>query len=54
MNADRGSTTAVDAMRAAEGPDRDRAMRAWCGSVWTAIADNRETVADLLRQHGIV
>jgi len=54
LPADRGSMTAVDVMRATEGPDRDRAIHAWCESVWAAYAPtSRETAASLLRQHAI-
>jgi hypothetical protein len=51
---ERGSMTAVDVMREPEGPDRDRAIREWCVSVWAAFVDSRKTVIDLFRQHGII
>lgn len=51
---DRGSLTVVDVMEAPEGPERHRAIHAWCASVWTAFAGSRKTVAELLRRHGIV
>ena len=50
----RGSMTAIDVMAAPAGAARDRAIHAWGASVWEAFADNRQTVVDLLRQHGIV
>jgi Family of unknown function (DUF5946) len=50
---DRGSMTAADVMAAPPGPERDRAIDAWCVSVWNAFADSRQTVVDLLNQHGI-
>ena len=49
----RGDMTAVDVMAAPEGPERDAAIHAWCASVWTAFADNRQLVADLVREFGI-
>ena len=51
---ERGSITAVDVIGAAPGSDRDRAIDAWCASVWEAFHDNHQTVAALLAQHGIV
>jgi hypothetical protein len=51
---DRGSMTAIDVMTAPEGPERDRAIHAWCASVWEVFAGNRQAIADLLRQDGIV
>ena len=50
---DRGSMTVVDVMAAPGGPERNRAIHAWCASVWAAFADGRQTVAELLRQEGI-
>lgn len=54
LPADRGSMTAVDVMASAEGPERDRAIRAWCASVWDACAGSRGQVVELLRQHGVL
>jgi len=51
---DRGSVTAVEVMTLREGPERDSAIHGWCASVWAAYVDDRETVAGLLRQYGIV
>jgi hypothetical protein len=51
---DRGSMTAVEVMRASEGAERDRAIDAWCRSVWAAFADSRAAVVALLGQFGIV
>ena len=45
--------TAADVMQAPPGPERDRAIDAWCASVWTAFVDSRPIVVDLLKQHGI-
>ena len=49
----RGSMTAVDVMLAPPGPERDRAIDAWCASVWNAFIESRPIVVDLLKQHGI-
>ena len=50
---ERGSMTVVDVVEAPEGPERARAIDAWCASVWAAFAGSRTTVAELLRRHGI-
>jgi uncharacterized protein DUF5946 len=52
--ADRGAISAVEVMHAAEGPERDRAIHAWCASVWAAFAAKRETLVELLRPYGIL
>lgn len=44
----RGSMTAADVMAAAAGPDRDRAIDAWCRSVWDAFHQSHETIARLM------
>ena len=44
----RGSMTAVVVMRAPAGPERDRAIDAWCSSVWNAYRDSGDIVASLL------
>ena len=48
----RGYITTVDVVAAAEGLDRDKAIHAWCASVWGAFHQSRRTVIDLLRLHG--
>src|SRR5437868_7098436 len=40
---DRRPMTAADVMAVAAGPERDRAIRAWCASVWTAFHECRPT-----------
>ena len=50
---DRGAVTPADVMRAPEGTERDAAIDAWCASVWSAYRGSRETIATLLRQHGV-
>ena len=53
LPAERGGMTAVDVMASPPGVERDRAIDAWCASVWSAYAGSRQTVIDLLREHGI-
>lgn len=48
----RGSLTAIDVMMAAAGPERDRAVDAWCASVWDAYAASHAAVAALLQDCG--
>ena len=50
---DRGSMTVADVLAASAGPERDRAIDAWCRSVWTAFIGNRQTIIDLLREYQI-
>lgn len=50
---ERGSVTARQVMAAAPGPERDRAIDAWCASVWEAFGESRQAVAALLERHGI-
>jgi len=54
LPADRGALTARTVMAAPAGPERDAAIDAWCASVWTAFAENREKIVDLLDRHGTV
>jgi Family of unknown function (DUF5946) len=49
----RGSMTVADVLAAPEGHERDRAIDAWCRSVWTAFADSRPAVIALLREYRI-
>lgn len=49
----RGSITAIDVIAAPAGPERDRAIDAWCASVWEAFRESHRAVAELLREHGI-
>jgi len=50
----RGSITATHVIAAPAGPERDRAIDAWCASVWGAFRESHRAVAELLEQHGIV
>ena len=49
----RGSMRAADVVAVLPGPERDRAIDAWCESVWHAYRDHHHAVAELLRQQGI-
>jgi hypothetical protein len=53
LPAARGSMTSCEVAAAPPGPERDAAIRAWCESVWSALAANRQPVADLLAEYGI-
>jgi hypothetical protein len=44
LPAERGELTAVDVLAAPPGADRDRAIHAWCASIWKAFADSRPAV----------
>jgi Family of unknown function (DUF5946) len=48
---DRGAMTAADVLAIPEGRERDRAIDEWCGSVWTAFRDSRQTIVNLLREY---
>lgn len=50
---DRGSITAADVLAAPAGPDRDRAIDAWCAAVWSAYAEAAPAVAALARAYGL-
>jgi hypothetical protein len=49
----RGSMAATEVMAAPPGEERDRAIDAWCASVWAAYQGSRQAVVDLLDRHGI-
>ncbi|HXN46904.1 MAG TPA: DUF5946 family protein [Bryobacteraceae bacterium] len=46
----RGSMTVADVLAAPAGPERDKAIDAWCLSVWTAFNGNRQRIVSLLRE----
>ncbi len=48
----RGQLTAIDVMKAPEGPKRDRAIHEWCTAVWDAFAGNLTVVISLLNDRG--
>jgi hypothetical protein len=45
---ERGELTVGDVMAAPTGPERDRAIDAWCESVWNAFSENRQPVRHLV------
>lgn len=47
---ERGTMTASQVLTAPAGPERDRAIDAWCASVWEAFRGNRDAVIALLRE----
>jgi hypothetical protein len=49
----RGAITAIDVIKAPEGPERDRAIHEWCDAVWNAFVANRHAVVGLLNDRGI-
>lgn len=52
--ADRGRMTVLDVLAAPAGPERDRAIDDWCGSLWASFRESRETIIALLREYRIV
>lgn len=50
---ERGAVTVTEVMAAPAGRERDRAIDAWCASVWQAFGESHRAVAELLEQHGI-
>lgn len=51
LPAGRGAMTALDVMAMPAGPERDRAIDAWCVSVWEAFHDSHEQVRAMLAEH---
>ncbi len=51
---ERGAMTASQVMASPAGPERDRAIDAWCASVWHAFRGSRPAVAELLERDGIL
>jgi hypothetical protein len=54
LPSERGSLTAADVLAEPAGPERDKAIHAWCASVWEAFRDCRQIVAELLQERQIV
>jgi hypothetical protein len=50
---ERGAITAADVLLAPRGAGRDKAIDAWCASVWQAFRTHREAVIALLDEYGI-
>ena len=51
---ERGSLTATDVIAAEPGPERNRAIHAWCVSVWESYRESHQAVAELLKLHGVI
>ena len=51
---DRGRIGPAKVLSAGPGPDRVRAIDAWCASVWAAYAPSHAAVAAWLRGRGII
>ena len=51
---ERGELTVIDVLAAPAGADRDRAIDAWCASVWDTYQESHEAVARHLRDLGVV
>jgi Family of unknown function (DUF5946) len=49
---ERGRMTAEDVMRSPPGVERDKAIDAWCASVWQAFSSHRDAVVELLAEYG--
>jgi hypothetical protein len=49
---DRGAVTASTVMTAPAGPERDKAIDAWCASVWAAYRDWHPTITQLGSRFG--
>jgi uncharacterized protein DUF5946 len=45
----RGSITSIGVLAAPAGPERDRAIEAWCKSVWRVYSSNRSLLEEFLR-----
>ena len=54
LPAERGRMTAVQVLGAPAGDERDRAIDAWCASVWAAYASAAPAVKSLLLEYDIV
>ncbi len=50
----RGAVTACDVLAAPSGVERDKAIDAWCSSIWEAFSMNRDAVVALLREHRVL
>jgi hypothetical protein len=49
----RGAITPVDVLAIPAGAERDAAIDRWCGSVWEAFRESRQTIVSFLRDCGI-
>lgn len=51
---DRGGMNAIHVLAAPAGPERARAIDAWCAAVWEAFRPSDGAVAAWLRERGII
>lgn len=51
LPAQRGAMSALDVMAMPAGPERDRAIDAWCASVWAAFHESHEPLRAMLAEH---
>lgn len=51
---DKGRLTPLTIMDVSAGPERDKAIDAWCASVWDAFSQSRDRVIQIVRAHGII
>ncbi len=47
----RGEKTVADVLVASPGPERDRAIDDWCGSVWTAFETAHDDIRRLIAEY---
>ena len=50
---DRGAMTVADVLAASAGPERDKAIDAWCECVWNAFHASRTRILDLLQEYQV-
>ena len=50
---DRGAMTVADVLAASAGPERDKAIDAWCECVWNAFHASRTRILDLLQDNQV-
>jgi Family of unknown function (DUF5946) len=50
---ERGMVTVQDVIRSRPGAERDKAIGAWCVSVWQAFSSHRDAVVKLLEEYGL-
>ena len=50
LPSDRGVITVIEVVAAPPGAERDKAIHAWCASLWDAFRDSHRAVADLLSE----
>jgi hypothetical protein len=50
---ERGTMTVQDVIRSGPGAERDKAIGAWCASVWQAFSSHRNAIVKLLEEYGL-